>query len=128
MTLKYRTRQEAPAGSFDSFMIGADEIVLTSVTLEGIEDGDQVVLAIDATWLKPLCDLGELEFFVKKDAPDGPVVYWTLETCFAKARTRESVTLAGNAGMRHFYLTVKSKEEKARIVSYALEGSVFAPA
>lgn len=127
MTLKYKTRQEAGAGSFDSFVVGADEIVLTSVTLEGISEGDRVVLAIDVSWLKPLCDLGELEFFLRRDMPDGPAVYWTLETCFAKARTRESYTLAGDNSMRHFYLTVRSSEQKARLVAYALEGSVFSP-
>lgn len=127
MSLKYKTSQGAAAGTFDSFVVGAEEIVLTSVTLEGIEAGDRVVLSIDVSWLKPMCDLGELEFFLRKDAADGPVIYWTLETCYAKARTKESFTLTAEGGMRHFYLSVKSCEQKARLVSYALEGSVYAP-
>ncbi|MWV46835.1 hypothetical protein GRF59_24810 [Paenibacillus sp. HJL G12] len=128
MTLKYRIKQEAAAGTFDSFVVGADEIVLTSVTLEGVAEGDRIVLAIDVSWLKPLCDLGELEFFLRKGAADGPVIYWTLETCYAKARTKENYTLIADSGMRHFFLTVKSTEQKARLVAYALEGSVYSPA
>jgi hypothetical protein len=128
MILKYKIRQEAEKGAFSPFIVAAEEITLTSVTLEGIVEGDLVSLNIDISWLKPMCDLGELEIFLRKDTPNGPVLYWTLETCFAKANTRERYSLTGEDGMRNFYLTVRSSEEKAILTGYALEGSVSSPA
>ncbi|WP_339323816.1 hypothetical protein [Paenibacillus sp. FSL W8-0194] len=127
MTAKYNTRVGAAAGTFMPFTVGPDEIVLTGVTLEGIAEGDRVILDIDVSWLKPMCDLGELELMIRRDAPDGPIIYWTMETCYAQARTREECVLAGDGTMRHFFLTARSVEHKAQLAAYYLEGTVDAP-
>lgn len=124
--LKYNTKVGAAEGTFTPFTAGPDEIVLTGITLEGIADGDRVVLGIDVTWLKPMCDLGELELILKKNTPDGPTIYWTMETCFARARMKEECVLRGESTMRHFYLTARSSEHKAMLAAYFLGGTVHA--
>ncbi|MDR9856671.1 hypothetical protein RJP21_24010 [Paenibacillus sp. VCA1] len=126
MMQKNKTRVGAAEGSFTPFTVGPDEIVLTGITLEGIADGDRVVLDIDVTWLKPMCDLGELELILRRDAPTGTVIYWTMETCFARARVREECIVRGEGGMRHFFLTTRSSEHKAMLAAYYLEGTVYA--
>jgi len=126
MTEKYSTRVGAAAGTFVPFAVGPDEIVLTGVTLEGIVDGDRVILDIDVSWLKPMVDLGELELIIRRDAPNGPVIYWTMETCYFRARTREECVLSGDSAMRHFFLTARSSEHKAMLAAYFLGGTVHA--
>lgn len=127
--MKYNNKLGAVAGSYEPFTVGRQEIVLTSVSLQDVSTGDRIVLGIDVSWRKTIYwDMGELEFLLRLGSPDGPVIYWTLETCFEKARTQESHTLTAVEGMSVFYLTVKSADERAQISgSYSLEGSVFDP-
>ena len=124
--IKYTHRNEAPLGSFQPFEINETEIVLTSVVLMHIESMDQVKLQLEIGWDKPvLWDMGELEIMLRKDAPNGNIVEWSLESCFSSAVTKLEHTRTGGAPVQIYYLTVKSPDSRARIVGpYSLKGIV----
>ncbi|MEF2967953.1 hypothetical protein V3851_19155 [Paenibacillus sp. M1] len=125
--MKYIHKVGTAAGTFPPFLVRADEIVLTSVTMMHINPGDRLVLRMDVGWEKPIhWDTGEMEFRIRKDTPDGPVIYWNLETCFERAYSMETVTDVGVAPIQHYYLTVRSSESRGIITGpYSLQGSVF---
>ncbi|WP_314003337.1 hypothetical protein [uncultured Paenibacillus sp.] len=128
MTTKYSRKTGASAGSFAPFPVGKEELVLTSVYMDGLAPNDRIVLKPEIGWAKPVhWDTGELEVMLRENSPDGQVVYWTLETCFEKALTSESCTVRGGKSVKVFYLTVRSSEERAMITGpYSLQGTVFA--
>ncbi|GAB6991495.1 hypothetical protein [Paenibacillus pini] len=125
--MKSTTKIEAVATTYTPFLVGAEDIILTAVTLPGISQGDRIVLSINIGWEKPSrWDMGEIEVFIRQNTSDGPILYWSLESCYLKARTRESITLTGNEQMEHFYLIVRSLHQQAIISGdYFLEGTVF---
>ncbi|MET3548795.1 hypothetical protein ABID47_005427 [Paenibacillus favisporus] len=124
--MKYHAKLGASEGSYTPFTVGKQEIVLTSVSLQQVSPGDLIELEIDVTWVKSIYwDMGEMEFILRKDTPDGPVIYWTLETCFEKGRTRESCSFYADPGMSVFYLSVRSADERGVISGdYWLKGTV----
>ncbi len=127
--MKYTDKLGAEAGSFQPFAVGEEEIVLTSLVMRQIAAGDRIMLRLEVGWEKPYYwDTGELEIIVRQDRADGPVVYWTLETCFEQARTIDTVTVTGTRPEQLFYLSVRSAEGRARIGGhYSLQGTVYAP-
>ncbi|EXX86303.1 hypothetical protein BG53_06390 [Paenibacillus darwinianus] len=127
MTTKYSRKTGAPAGGFAPFPAGAAEIVLTSVYMDGLTPEDRIVLKPEIGWVKPAYwDTGELEVILREHSPEGPVVYWTLETCFEKALTSESCTVLCSRSEHVYYLSVRSSEARAVITGpYSLQGSVL---
>ncbi|MBB3131728.1 hypothetical protein FHS19_006451 [Paenibacillus rhizosphaerae] len=127
--MKFKAKSGAASGSYEPFVVGEQEIVLTGLTLQHVTPGDQIVLSIDVNWVKPIhWDMGEMELCLRLGQPDGQVVYWTLESCFEKSRTRESFTWTAENGEARFYLTVKSVDSRAILSGdYWLEGTVYAP-
>ncbi|WP_334075751.1 MULTISPECIES: hypothetical protein [Paenibacillus] len=125
--MKYTHKVGTAAGTFPPFLVGKEEIVLTSVTLMSISPGDRVTLRLDVGWKKPVqWDKGEIELRIRKDTHDGSVIYRTLETCLEKAYTMEIVTETGSVPVQHFYLTACSPDSRAIITGpYSLQGSVF---
>lgn len=125
--MKYTHKVGTAAGTFPPFMVGKEEVILTSVTMMSISPGDLLVLRLDVGWKKPVhADTGEIELRIRKDSPDGPVIYRTLETCAEKAYTMEKVTDTGNVPVQHYYLTACSPDRRAVITGpYSLQGSVF---
>lgn len=127
MIKKSGYKTEAKKGEFQPFPVGAEEIVLTSVTLSGLVPADRVVLLLEIGWDKPLIwDMGELDIKIRKYSPAGPIVYQMTEACFFKAHTQTKYENGGEAGQISYFLTVSSPESKARIVGpYSLDGAVY---
>ncbi|MFC3800634.1 hypothetical protein [Cohnella sp. GCM10012308] len=125
--IKYKHNTGAEHGSFPPFPI-REEIVLTSVSLHGIESGDEIVLRIEIGWSNPgTFDMGELEVTLRKDAPDGEMVEWSLESCFLSAVTRLEYRTTGGLPDQVYYLCVRSTEGLAIMNGpYRLEGRVEA--
>ncbi|WP_410771907.1 hypothetical protein [Fontibacillus sp. BL9] len=125
--MKYIHKVGTAAGTFNPFLVGKDEVVLTSVSLMHISPGDRLVLRMDVGWEKSVqWDTGEIEFRIRKDAADGPVIYWTRETCSEKGYTMEKTTDSGVNPVQHYYLTACSSDSRAIISGpYSLQGSVF---
>ncbi|MFB9329635.1 hypothetical protein ACFFSY_27170 [Paenibacillus aurantiacus] len=125
--MKFTQKNGAAAGTFLPFLVGDEEITLTSVLLPDTSPGDRIVLKMEIAWDKPPhWDTGELEVILRRDAPSGPLIYWTLESCFLKARYVESETVQAQGGTQLFYLSVRSKEQRARIIGpYSLQGTVY---
>lgn len=127
--MKFKAKSGAASGSYEPFVVGEQEIVLTGVTLQQVSPGDRIVFSIDVNWVKPIhWDMGEMEISLRLGQPDGQVIYWTLETCFAKSRTRESFTWTAEKEETEFYLTVRSVDSRAILSGdYWLEGTVYTP-
>ncbi|MEK0316737.1 hypothetical protein [Cohnella sp. 56] len=125
--IKYQHRTGATLGSFVPFLVGG-ELVLTSVSLHGIAPGDEVIVGIEIGWANPMSlDMGELEIRLKRDAPDGETVEWSLESCFLSAVTRLEYRTTGGNPDQLYYLIVSSREQLARITGpYVLDGRVEA--
>ncbi|SFB44465.1 hypothetical protein SAMN05216312_108158 [Cohnella sp. OV330] len=123
--IKYKHSTGTEQGSFPPFPI-RDEIVLTSVSLHGIDPGDEVVLRIEIGWSNPgTFDMGELEVILKKDDPNGATVEWSLESCFLSAVTRLEYRTTGGMPDQVYYLCVRSTEGLAVMNGpYRFEGRV----
>ncbi|MBB3110234.1 hypothetical protein FHS18_002301 [Paenibacillus phyllosphaerae] len=124
--MKYRVKNEALAGTYTPFQVGPQEIVLTGIHVPDSAPGDRIQLKLEIGWSKPAyLDLAELEVLLREDTVDGPVLYWTQESCMIKARFIETVTLTAAGGSKIFYLTVRSMEERALISgTYSLQVTV----
>ncbi|SFT29326.1 hypothetical protein [Paenibacillus sp. BC26] len=129
--MKYTDKSSADVGSFEPLLVGPEQLVLTSLQLGSISPGDRLVLRFEVGWENPDIanwDSGEMEILLREDGPDGLVVYWNLESCFMKGRTKEQLTFVGTDPQRRYYLTVRSNDTRARITGpYSLQGSVYAP-
>lgn len=128
MSVKYTGKNEAKEGTFPPFPVQEKEIVLTGLLLQKTESGDRISLKIDIGWGKPMhLDLAEMEVLVHRGTEDGPVVYWTQESCMIKARFKETISLRAQSDYELFYLTVRSLEQRAIIHGpYSLQGTVHA--
>lgn len=128
--MKYSHATGAEAGSYTPFLVGPKEIVLTSVSLRHIAPGDRVTLRVEIEWRKPIhWDTGDMEVYIREGSPTGEPVYYSIESCFVRARLRDRIVLTGRApGAQIFYLTVRSAELRAYVSGrYALSGAVEAP-
>ncbi|RCX19786.1 hypothetical protein DFP94_104241 [Fontibacillus phaseoli] len=125
--MKYIHKVGTAAGTFTPFLVGKEEVILTSVSLMSISPGDRLELRLDVGWEKPIqWESGEIELRIRKDAADGPVIYWKLETCIEKGYTMEKTADTGVYPVQHYYLTACSCDSRAIISGpYSLQGSVY---
>jgi hypothetical protein len=114
-------------GTFEPFIVGDEEIVLTGIWLEKLEPAHRIVLEIEIGWDKPIdVDLGELEITIRKRDLNGEIVEWTQENCYISALTKVDVSTAEDSPYQNYVLTVKSLETRARIIGpYLLKGTVI---
>jgi hypothetical protein len=125
--MKYQHRTGAGKYEHEPIPIGEKEIVLTSVTLSPINQRDKIKLQYIIEWTRPAeWDTGELEIIIRRSAVEGPIIYWTLETCFAQAKHKEVVMDTDmSLGVELYYLTVRSAEGRAIINGdYFLTGTI----
>ncbi|AZN39629.1 hypothetical protein [Paenibacillus albus] len=128
--MKYSDKMVADSGGFVPFLVGPDEMVLASVALANIAQGDRIVLSLEIAWERLHdWDSGELEIMIREGTETGTVIYWNMESCFLRARSMERYTMAGGAAAaQRYYLIVRSAEKRARITGpYSLQGAVYAP-
>ncbi len=113
------------------FRLGPEPIVLGTVKLAAIAPGDRIVVRLEIGWANAdldAWDSGEMEMMLREDGPDGKVVYWNMESCFAKGRSSEQLTFTGTGPEQTYCLVVRSHESRALIIGpYSLQGSVYAP-
>lgn len=115
--MRHIGKNEAALGSFTPFVVPEQELSIMNILIPQTVAGDRITLKIEIGWLKPAhLDLGELEVMVRGGATDGPVVYWTQESCMIKARFVETVELTAHGGTESFYLSVRSIAHRAFIV------------
>lgn len=121
----YMHRTGTPKGSFPKFVV-KDEIVLTSVQVRETGSSEEVTVSIEIGWDNSgAWDMGELEIMLRRDRPDGEIVYWSPESCFASVLTRLQYKSVGGASARLYYLTVRSPQARAVISGpYWLQGTV----
>lgn len=125
--MKYQHKTGAIRDDYPPFTVGETEIVLTAVTLMDIAPGDTIKLEFLIEWVKPVIwDMGELEIMIRRGAPGGVPVYWTLESCFARAKSKEVFTHYGTEDpVMTYYLCVRSSGQRAIISGdYSLYGTV----
>ncbi|WP_189018734.1 hypothetical protein [Paenibacillus marchantiophytorum] len=124
---KYTHANSAKEGTFTPFLITDKEVVLTSVIAMHVSPGNRIILQMEVAWEKPMnWDMGEIEIVLRKDAPDGPVIYWTLESCFVSAHTIVEQVEIGENPVHIYYLSVLSSEHRAIIVGpYLLKCTVM---
>ncbi|MCY9694368.1 hypothetical protein [Paenibacillus alginolyticus] len=124
---KYMHCNMAKEGTFTPFLVADKEIILTSVIAMHVSPGNRIVLQMEVAWEKPNnWDMGEIEINLRKDTPDGPVIYWTLESCFISAHTIVEQVEIGENPVQIYYLTVQSSEHRAVIVGpYLLRCTVL---
>ncbi|SFB44547.1 hypothetical protein SAMN05216312_108170 [Cohnella sp. OV330] len=123
--MKQRVESGAAKDSFPSFAV-QDEIVLTAVQVQQVEPTDEIRIGIEIGWDNSgVWDMGELEIMLRKGGPDGEVVEWSLESCFASALTKLTYKAVGGERSQTFYLTVRSPHGRAVIRGpYWLKASV----
>jgi hypothetical protein len=115
--MKYTGKNEAGLGAFNPFPATDNERAIMRIQIPDSAAGDRITLKIEVGWLKPLhLDLGELEVIVRRGALDGPIVYWTQESCMTKARFVETIETTGSGGPEWFYLAVRSVAHRAYII------------
>lgn len=124
--IKYAHETGAAFGSFERFPV-QDEIVLTSVLLQTIAPEDEIELEIEIGWDNSYsCDMGELDIMLRRDGPNGEIVYRAIESCYAGALTLLRFRTRGGAPLQIYYLTVRSDQGRALLRGpYRLKGTVF---
>ncbi|NWL88847.1 MULTISPECIES: hypothetical protein [unclassified Paenibacillus] len=107
-------KRGAARGGFQPFIIGPQEVTLTSIDVRGIVIGQRIQIKIEVGWEKPIhWDTGEMEIIIRRDALDGPVVYWSQEACFEKCLLIETYSEAATQANHSYYLGVRSEESRA---------------
>lgn len=125
--MKYQHRTGAGKYEHGPIPVGEKELVLTSVTLSPISQGDKIRLQYIIEWTRPVeWDTGEMEIMIRRGSVEGPIIYWTLETCFGQAKHKEVITDTDSSiGVELYYLTVRSSEGRAIINGdYFLTGTI----
>jgi hypothetical protein len=123
----YSASTGAQLGTFEPFEIGDEEVVLTGLWLDHLDQFCRIVFEIQIGWDRPVhADLGELEIMIRRGDATGEIVEWTQETCFNGTLTNIDVSTVEASLNQNYVMTVKSPGTRARIIGpYLLKGTVL---